>query len=186
MQNRKSPPRSRSLVFRALLSFAPVIIPSAARLRASDATKPKRQIIGSYARQELEGLFCLRVKICHRNHTRSPTIRVRFCASKYFWQGRERERRVKKFAWRAARSPLMRQRKRVPTSLMQILERRRRRRSHVAGGGGRSDSDSATAEVANNGGARSDGHRISLAPLDVSLSLFGARPTRQEHCPLPA
>ena len=96
MLNRKSPPRSRSLVFRALLSFAPVIIPSAARLRASDATKPKRQIIGSYARQELDGLFCLRVKICHRNHTRSPTIRVRFCASKYFWQGSERERRVKK------------------------------------------------------------------------------------------
>ena len=70
MQNRKSPPRSRSLVFRALLSFAPVIIPSAGGADETDAaTKPKRQIIGSYARQEPDGdgrlLWCLRVKMCH-------------------------------------------------------------------------------------------------------------------------
>ena len=68
---------------------------------------------------------------------------------------------------------------------MQILERRRR--SHVAGGGGRSDSDSATAEVANNGRERSDGHRISLAPLDsTSVCHFSERDRRDRsiaRCP---
>ena len=94
MQNRKSPPPSRSLVFRALLSFAPVIIPSVlARFEGSDATKPKRQIIGSYARQERDGRLCLRVKMCHRvpkPHTISnpPTSFLRL---KIFLAGRERE-----------------------------------------------------------------------------------------------
>ena len=46
----------------------------------------------------------------------------------------------------------MRQRKRVPTSLMQILDRRRC--CHVAGGG------SATAEVANNGQRQSE-HEVT-------------------------
>ena len=84
-----------SVVFRALLSFAPVIIPSVvARFRSSDATKPKRQIIGSYARQELDGLFCLRVKICHRTkpHTISnPPSELVSVAQNIFGRGKKEE-----------------------------------------------------------------------------------------------
>ena len=95
-------------------------------------------------------LWCLRVKMCHRNHTRSRILlRLKmFLAAESGGEGGKNL---------PARLSFMQQRKRDPTSLMQILDRRR---CHVAGGG------SATAEVANNGQRQSehevtDGHRIS-------------------------
>ena len=68
---------------------------------------------------------------------------------------------------------------------MQILERRHRR-SHVAGGGGRSDSDSATAEVANKTAEHEVTDTASRSLLSTSVCHFSERDRRDRsiaRCP---